>query len=135
MTTKNIFDYSHVKSVSAFALINIDTAEIVGRIIANFSDNPAGSVCTAQIFFDHPKLVKKTESYKTEFLKGQTFEKPLIGKAGGYGYDKLSSAICTALYHNCKQYPQEDVGFNGAGVEAAEKYFIKHFNVKFVKIV
>ena len=42
---KNIHDFKHVKSVTAIALLK--NGKPAGKIIANWSDNPAGSVCTA----------------------------------------------------------------------------------------
>lgn len=80
---KSIFDYKGVKSVTAICLLK--DGQRAGKIIANWSDNPAGSVCTAAvILYKHP--TKPDESFNN------------IGKAGGYGYDKLSSAIEQALY-------------------------------------
>ena len=91
---KYIFDYSHVKSVSAWALLDKTTKEPRGKIIANWSDNPNGSVCTVQVIFfdDTEKLGLKTAPRK----HFKTLA-PLIGKAGGSGYCKFSSAVYEAL--------------------------------------
>ena len=43
---KNIYDCKHVKGVSAIALYK--AGKPAGKIICNWSDNPAGTVCTAQ---------------------------------------------------------------------------------------
>ena len=52
----------------------------VGRILARFSKNPNGSVCHALVQFDaNNKWISCT------------------GKAGGYGYDKFSTAVSSAL--------------------------------------
>jgi hypothetical protein len=121
---KNIFDYSHVKSVSCLVLIDIKSKEICGKIIANWSDNPAGTVCTAQIFLHEPeKYGFKSKTRKVD-LAGEIADLPKlwIGKAGGYGYDKLSSAIASALWHNCESLPAK-ADFNGAGISAVQKYF------------
>lgn len=90
---KNIFDLKHVKAVSAVALLK--GGELKGKIIANWSDNPAGSVCTAQVLlFD-----RETKKKRTVMLMDKETELSaiMIGKAGGYGYDKFSSAVYQAL--------------------------------------
>jgi hypothetical protein len=76
------FDLSHVKSVSVLVLLHPDHPGIAGRIVANHSDNPAGSVCTAT----------------THVFGGPLHVLPgITGKAGGYGYDKLSSAVASSI--------------------------------------
>jgi hypothetical protein len=62
------------KSTTAYALIKDN--EYAGFIVANWSNNPNGSVCTALVQIDG---------------------KSGIGKAGGYGYCKLSAAVYDAL--------------------------------------
>lgn len=89
---KNIYDYKHVRSVSAYALLQ--KGKYVGKIICNWSDNPAGSVCTAQVMLWDGKISPKI---KRERVSGYEVKHTMIGKAGGYGYDKLSSAIYSAL--------------------------------------
>lgn len=93
---KNVFDLKHVKSVTAIALLKKGVP--VGKIIANWSDNPAGSVCTAQVcLWDDeisPQITQR--HFKTAFLDAM-LPVVMIGKAGGYVYDKLSSAISQAL--------------------------------------
>lgn len=81
---KTIYDYKHVKGVSAVALLK--DGQRAGKIVANWSDNPAGTVCTAAVILSIDG---------GEQVSG-------IGKAGGYGYDKLSSAIYEAL-KRCKR--------------------------------
>lgn len=83
--TKSIFDYKHVKGTTAVCLLNAKTGEYCGRIVANWSDNPAGTVCTACVM-----LFGNTPIEGVEHSHAQ-------GKAGGYGYDKLSQAIWSAL--------------------------------------
>ena len=96
MKNKNIFDLKHVKSVSAILLLK--EGKPVGKIICNWSDNPAGSVCTAQVLmYDGEISVKIKEKHiKTDYLDCH-LPGTMIGKAGGYGYDKRSSAIAHAL--------------------------------------
>ena len=93
---KNIYDYKHVKSVAAIALYK--NGKTAGKIICNWSDNPAGSVCTAQVMLWDGKISEQVKQvpYESDFLTG---DHPIlmIGRAGGYGYDKRSSAIAAAL--------------------------------------
>jgi len=70
-----------------------------GRLIANWSDNPAGTVCSASVILWAGPL-KDMKHPKT----GKEFNYGNVGKAGGYGYDKLSQAVWQC--------------FNNAGVEA-----------------
>lgn len=87
MLSKSAFDCSHVKSVRAWAILHDGKGERgsdanAGRIVANFSDNPNGSVCTLTLHFWGGPL---------EIMPGTT------GQAGGYGYDKFSAAMSDAL--------------------------------------
>lgn len=77
---RTAYDLAHVKSVTAVALMF--EGKQAGKIVANWSDNPAGSVCTATVsIWDGPlkELPKSTAS------------------AGGYGYDKLSACLSELL--------------------------------------
>ena len=83
---KTISNFKHVSNVTAKAIVY--NGKQAGRLIANWSDNPAGSVCSASVIIwagpladcKHPKT-------------GAAFNYRNIGKAGGYGYDKLSQAV------------------------------------------
>lgn len=93
--TKTIFDYTHVKNTTAVTLLNAKTKEYCGRIVANWSNNPAGTVCTAcvMLYGNGPsEAIKAVVDANQKAMKGN-----FIGKAGGYGYDKLSSAIYSSL--------------------------------------
>ena len=105
---KNIFDFPHVKSVRAWALMR--KGKMAGKIVANFSDNPAGSVCTAQVII------------WTGPLSEEKIEVPALGKAGGYGYDKFSAAVSGSLIR---------LGFNpgtmsGEGDTSVKAFFEKN---------
>ena len=76
--SKYATDCKHVRSVTAVALIR--DGEVKGKVIANWSDNPAGTVCTATVWCE---------------VNGTWFCG--TGTAGGYGYDKLSAAIYDAF--------------------------------------
>lgn len=94
---KNIYDMKHVKSVTAVCLLK--EGKSAGRIICNWSDNPAGSVCTAQVMlWDGVISAKiKEKTVKIEGMEPFKTSVVMIGKAGGYGYDKRSAAIEAAL--------------------------------------
>ena len=82
---RSAFDGKHVMMVAVAVLVHPDSdreGAYAGRIVANWSDNPAGSVCTATVSINSGPLA---------------FIPNVSGKAGGYGYDKLSAAIYDAL--------------------------------------
>jgi hypothetical protein len=123
MLARNAFDCAHVKSVNVWALTHPDHPGIVGRIIANWSDNPMGSVVTATIHVWKGPL---------RFIPSTT------GTAGGGGYCKLSAAISDGINRaresaDHHQYlSAEDVaslkglestGFGGGGHSAVAKWF------------
>jgi hypothetical protein len=86
---KTIKDFKHVAGTTAKAILF--NGKPAGRLIANWSDNPAGTVCTASV------IIWAGE------LKDKKFDYSNMGKAGGYGYDKLSQAVWQC--------------FNNAGIE------------------
>ena len=106
------FDCQHVKSIKAWALLHPDVkhmpGQFAGRIIANWSDNPAGSNVTATIcVWSGPLNI--TEGSWT-------------GKAGGYGYCKFSAAVSDALHR--AGIPHE--GMSGAGESVVRRFFEGH---------
>jgi hypothetical protein len=70
----SVIDMKGPSNVTAWALLK--SGELAGRLICNWSDN---RVCTALVQF-----------YGDDYKSG-------TGRAGGYGYDKLSSAVYSAL--------------------------------------
>lgn len=112
---KNIFDFSHVKGVRAWALTH--KGKMAGKIVANFSGNPAGSVCTAQVIFWTGPLSEFKKSVKDG--KPVFREMPALGKAGGYGYDKFSAAVEDSLRKQGIN-PRESMG--GAGDSAVRTF-------------
>lgn len=108
---RSAYDGSHVKGVSAYVLIHPDSdrrGKIAGRIVANHSDNPAGSVCTATVHVWSGPL---------EPMPATT------GKAGGYGYDKLSAAVHDAISRANWTDKPKIPDFAGAGMSAAARWF------------
>lgn len=118
---KNIFDFPHVKSVRAWALML--KGEMAGKIVANFSDNPNGSVCAAQVII------------WTGPLSSKEIRPVALGKAGGYGYDKFSAAVSDSLqklglgYDSLKDKvkdQKEIYGMSGAGDSSVKAFFSKN---------
>lgn len=95
MLSRSAWDCPHVQSVKAWALVltprtingepqedRSDLGRMAGRIVANYSDNPNGAVCTVTLhFFAGPLAIMPTTT----------------GTAGGGGYDKFSAAVADAL--------------------------------------
>jgi hypothetical protein len=126
MLARSAFDGSHVRSVTAWALTHPDHPGIAGRIVANWSDNPNGSVCTATV---------------AVFTGPLAFIPNTTGNAGGGGYCKFSAAVCDALWRaressatigHLDQAEREKLDtldgltFNGAGESAVCAWFEKH---------
>jgi len=127
---KNIFDYKHVKSVRVYILQDKTTCGIRGKIISNWSDNPNGSVCTTQIIsYDHfESIIESSDGRKCYPL---LLENPSIGRAGGYGYDKESTALSETLM---KQ--GFSARFAGAGIESKQcKEFFDKYNLEIISIL
>lgn len=80
---KSAHDLAHVKSVTAWALMR--GGMHAGHMVANWSDNPNGSVCTATVTAWYGHLAAKCPRTRG------------TGRAGGGGYDKLSAAVWCAL--------------------------------------
>ena len=118
---KSAWDGSHVKSVTAWALTcgGIEA----GRVVANWSDNPAGSVCTATVVFFSGKLQAISST---------------SGRAGGYGYCKFSSAVWDAIDRAKKADPRLDsielTDFNGAG-ESAVCAWLESNGYKAIRVI
>jgi hypothetical protein len=83
---KHVSEMKHCAGTSAFAILF--KGKPAGRLIANWSDNPAGTTCSASVIIWSGELADKKHP-KT----GKEFNYGTIGKAGGYGYDKLSQAV------------------------------------------
>lgn len=78
---KRVFDMSGPQSVTAYALIF--EGKPAGRILANWSGS---GNCTASVYiFAGPLFEAQKGAKKLDFGN--------IGRAGGGGYDKLSSAV------------------------------------------
>lgn len=90
---KHVSEMKGPKNTTAWALLY--NGKPAGKLIANWSESRSGSVCSASVLiWSGPLDVKEKKG----------FDWGTIGKAGGYGYDKLSQAIWQI--------------FNKSGVEA-----------------
>lgn len=70
-------------------LLDKETGEESGKILAYYSNNPAGSVChVCVILYPHGWEVIGKDAPET---RGEE------GRAGGYGYDKYSAAVADSL--------------------------------------
>ena len=107
--SRSAFDCTHVRGVSAYVIIHPDYPRTVaGRIVANHSDNPNGSVCTATV----------------HIFAGPLSACPFTtGKAGGYGYDKLSAAVQDALDRAGWEGKPKIPPFGGDGMDAVARWF------------
>lgn len=101
--SKSIFDMVHIKSVAAYILLD-DKQIYCGRIVANFGDS--GNV-TAHAYMR---------------LADGLWESAQAS-AGGYGYDKLGSAVgkCLSKLGIEDQIIKDACG--GRGIEAIDTYF------------
>jgi len=79
MSKKNVLNLKHASSVRVLVLQDAITNDIVGKIIANFSD---GGICTTQAFIWGGKFGEADLSAKS---------------CGGSGYDKFNSCL-TAIF-------------------------------------
>ena len=84
-TLKHFIDHPMNK---VLLLLDKDTGEEAGKILAYYSDNPAGSVWHAKVILYF---------YGCNIL-GIENNESMEGKAGGYGYDKFSAAVADSLH-------------------------------------
>ena len=104
----------------AALLLNKETGEICGKVLAYFSNNPNGSVCHARVFLYYE--AKKVIPNMPEPLADN-----VEGIAGGYGYDKLSAAVSASLNKlglGC-MHDEMNIAVFGNGTGAAESQAMK----------
>lgn len=82
---KRVNEMKGPQNTTAWALL-LD-GKSAGKLIANWSDNPAGTVCSASVLIWSGPLDMKQQTGTKKLDWGN------VGKAGGYGYDKLSQAV------------------------------------------
>lgn len=87
---KTVKEMKHPAGTTAKAILF--EGKPAGRIVAHWSDNPAGTVCSASVIIWGGPLAQ-CKHPKT----GKGLDYGNIGKAGGYGYDKLSQAVWQCL--------------------------------------
>lgn len=122
---RNIYDFKMVKSVSAIALMY--ESKLAGKIVCNWSDNKAGTVCTAAVYiWEGPLTI--SEKYKVQLMGDDATEltsNHRMAKAGGYGYCKFSQAVGEAL---------KATHLNGCG-EGAVREFFENENYDYITII
>jgi hypothetical protein len=79
---KHVSEMKGPKNTTAWALLY--DGKPAGKLIANWSDNRNGTVCSASVLIWSGPLDTKIN---------EKFNWGIVGKAGGYGYDKLSQAV------------------------------------------
>lgn len=86
------FDIDRMED-TVYILVKPGTDEKQGHIKAYYSK---GGVCYAEVVL-----------YCYNLLTGEYFRG--IGKAGGYGYDKFSAAVASALHNGGMEYTHKDI--------------------------
>jgi hypothetical protein len=84
---KHFIDHAMHKAI---LLLNKKTGEECGKILAYYTDNPAGAVC-------HARVILYSHGWKVLGLDGSKGNADKDGIAGGYGYDKFSAAVADSL--------------------------------------
>jgi len=115
---RSAFDFSHVKSVTAWALVF--KGEYAGKIVANYSDNPNGSVVTATVAVYVGPITDWSEGSST-------------GAAGGGGYCKFSAAVSDA-FHRMEKCPNNLPPLSGYG-EGAIREFLKSLGYEVYAVI
>lgn len=116
---KSVYDCKHVRSVKAWALMF--DGKFHGRIVANYSDNPEGSVVTVGV---------SVWSGPLNNAEGG----PLLGKAGGYGYCKFSAAFDSAVRKHCKNKEIAIPPLAGAG-ESSVRSFLESLGYQVLQVI
>lgn len=104
------FDCQNVKSVRAWGLLFPDAGVLkqAGRLVANYSDNPAGAVCTASIVAWGGPLA--------DMYGARTYDpRNATGRAGGGGYCKFSAAVEDAHHRGSGERPSIELHGRGEG--------------------
>ena len=122
-TMKSAFECKHVSRTDAWALLY--KGFYVGRIVANYSENPNGSVCTGTIGTWLGRDAKKKRDIQPPLYIGGESR---TGRAGGYGYDKFSAAFDAALrakQGNGQVLDAQAASLNACGHMAVRSYLEK----------
>jgi hypothetical protein len=93
-----------------------------GRIVADFSDNPNGSVCTVSVRAWRGKLANN--------LVDGTMD----GRAGGCGYCKFSAAFDSAVRNNIKAQGIAMPDLHGAG-ESSVRSFVESLGYQVIEVI
>jgi len=74
----------------AMVLLDKETGAECGKVLAYYTDNPAGSVC-------HACVILYYHGWEVLGLDTNIDHPKIEGRAGGYGYDKYSAAVADSL--------------------------------------
>lgn len=110
---KSAYDYAHVKSVSAWALL-FDGKE-AGKIVCNWTDNPNGSGCVMTVSIWRGPINDWTDESVTA-----------LDGSGAGGYDKFSGAFSRVMRKIAKfgKIPQDVIipDLHGRGSGAIRRF-------------
>lgn len=114
---KHVTEMKGPKATTAWALLY--NGKQAGKLIANWSDNPMGTVCSASVYiFAGPLDLKEKKG----------FDYGNVGKAGGYGYDKLSQAVWQ-VFNKCGIETKKVKPANGLTREEFEAWGYEVFEI------
>lgn len=119
ISKKSVYDCKHVRSVKAWALMF--DGKFHGRIAANYSDNPEGSVVTVGVSVWAGPLNNAEGG-------------PMLGKAGGCGYCKFSAAFDAAVRNHCKDNDITMPHLSGAG-ESSVRAFLETLGYQVLEVI
>lgn len=118
MGKKYAFDGAGPSSTTAWALLL--NGKPAGKLVASWSRS---RVCHATVWvWDGELRDAMAQAQKNELTV------PLDGKAGGYGYDKLSAAVWSG-FHKCGLKTRKVEGGNGATRQEFEAWGYEVFEV------
>jgi hypothetical protein len=117
---KQVNDMSNCSGATAIALLF--EGKPAGRIIANWSNNPSGSVCSASV------IIWEGPLKDCKGPKGKELNYANIGKASGYGYDKLSQSVWQCLNNAGVQTLKVEPG-NGQTTQEFEAWGYQAFTI------
>jgi hypothetical protein len=86
-TMRHFIDHAMDK---AMLLLDKETGVECGKVLAYYTDNPAGSVY-------HACVILYYHGWEVLGLDPNTDRPRIEGRAGGYGYDKYSAAVADSL--------------------------------------
>lgn len=96
---KHFIDHAMDK---VMVLLDKETGAECGKVLAYYTDNPAGSVC-------HACVILYYHGWEILGLDPNADHPKIEGRAGGYGYDKYSAAVADSLHKQGLAGIHEDI--------------------------